>query len=354
MIYYSEHLFNLNRNSVFLTIIYSVISIFSSASDPWFLATYFLPLLLTHAYFSLRKITPFKITLILAIGFYISMSHMVQRLFRLPVQRFKLVNFEQWWENAGWTIEVLGKSLNLFFVSNTFTIIASIIVWLLVWLYSLRLCTSKGKAALFVSLFSFLTIAGIISSFIISYDLPADISARFFVNVICFVIVPTALGLSFSRNPLILVIFSLYLASSAYSYSINKTPLHDQEEQTNNFITFLKKHNLHFGYGEYWKYSNSVNWLSSGCIHISPVIFDESDYHIQFDNIRAQTMKSWLTESYVKTSPDRQFVAIPVVESEASKSPRIEAIRKQLGNPDETLIFQDMTLFVYNHKIPLQ
>lgn len=211
-----------------------------------------------------------------------------------------------------------------------------------------------GKNAIFVSLFSFLTVTGIISSFIISYDLPADISARFFINIICFVVITSALGYSFSRNPLILMVLALYIASSAYSYSIIKTPLYDQEEQTKNFVTFLKKHNLHFGYGDYWKYSNSVNWLSSGSIHISPVIFDESDYHIQFDNVRVQTMKSWLTESYVKTSPDRQFVAIPGIESEASANSRIDAIRKQLGNPDETLIFQDLTLFVYNHRIPLQ
>ncbi|AXF75085.1 hypothetical protein LU604_17665 [Erwinia tracheiphila] len=279
---------------------------------------------------------------------------MIQRLFRLPIQRFKLVPFDQWKENVGWVIEVLGKSFNLFFVSNKFTIIASVIVWVLVWLYSLRLCASQGKNAIFVSLFSFLTVTGIISSFIISYDLPADISARFFINIICFVVITSALGYSFSRNPLILMVLALYIASSAYSYSIIKTPLYDQEEQTKNFVTFLKKHNLHFGYGDYWKYSNSVNWLSSGSIHISPVIFDESDYHIQFDNVRVQTMKSWLTESYVKTSPDRQFVAIPGIESEASANSRIDAIRKQLGNPDETLIFQDLTLFVYNHRIPLQ
>lgn len=46
---------NINRKSLVLTILYSIISIFSSVSDPWFLATYFLPLLLTHAYFSCKK-----------------------------------------------------------------------------------------------------------------------------------------------------------------------------------------------------------------------------------------------------------------------------------------------------------
>ncbi|AWP32597.1 hypothetical protein IB221_05020 [Pantoea sp. PNT01] len=345
---------NLKRKSLILTLTYSVISIFSSVSDPWFLATYFLPLLLTHAYFSFKKEISFKITLILAIGFYISMSHMVQRLFKLPIQRFKIVHFDQWRDNAGWAIEVLGKSLNLFFVNNTFTILASVIIWLLVWLYSLRICISKSSPATFVSIFSFLSVAGIISSFIISYDLPADISARFFVNVICFVVVPVTLGYSFSRNPLVLLIFIIYIASSTYSYSVNKTPLYDQEGNTKSFIAFLNKNNLYFGYGDYWKYSNSVNWLSSGSLHISPVIFDETDYHIKFDSIRVQTMKSWLTEKYIKASPNRQFVAIPGLESDDSGKIRLEAIKKQLGEPDEKLTFQDMTIFVYNHKIPLK
>jgi hypothetical protein len=40
-------------------------------------------------------------------------------------------------------------------------------------------------------------------------------------------------------------------------------------------------------------------------------MFDKVDFHIQFDSTRSQTLRSWLTDAYVQTSPERQFVAIP-------------------------------------------
>jgi hypothetical protein len=84
----------------------------------------------------------------------------------------------------------------------------------------------------------------------------------------------------------IALVFPLYIASSLYSYQVTTKPLYDQENQTYDYISFLKKNNLTFGYGDYWKLSNNVNWLSFGEIHISPVMFDKVDFHIQFDSTR--------------------------------------------------------------------
>jgi hypothetical protein len=106
--------FNIKKKSLPLTWLTTFIALFASISDPWFLATYFLPLLLTCGYFSWRQILPRKFTIILGISFIISMSHALQRLMGLPIQRFKLMPVAQWPDNAAWVVQLLGKSLNLF------------------------------------------------------------------------------------------------------------------------------------------------------------------------------------------------------------------------------------------------
>lgn len=347
--------YNLNRKSLSLTAICTLIAVLASISDPWFQATYFLPLVLVHFFFSWRKETPIKITSILLIGFIISMTHLLPKALGLPIQKFKLVPYEQWPLNAEWVLQVLGKSLNLFFIDTQLAHALSLLTWVVAFLYALKICLRKGKESIFISLFSFLTISAIISSFIISYDSPADISARFFVNAVCFFITLTVLGMSFSNKKILCVFLSLYIASSLYSYHTNKSPLYDQEKQTYEFIYFLNKNNLKFGYGDYWRFSNSVNWLAQGKIHISPVLFNERTHRIDFNKPRVQTMKSWLTDDYVKDAPNRQFVSIPVVEStepNAAGNIQLSAIRNQLGEPDETLTFQGMTIFIYNNRIP--
>lgn len=346
--------FNMKKKSRPLTLLTTFIALFASISDPWFLATYFLPLLLTYGYFSWRYLIPRSFTLILGVGFIISMSHVLQRAMGLPIQRFKLMPMAQWPDNAAWVVQVLGKSLNLFFVNSPAAWIASFIIWMVLFLCAVVICLRKSNEAIFVALFSFFTVSAIISSFIISYDSPADISARFFVSAVCFALVMAVLAFSFTKKAIIALVFPLYIASSLYSYQVITTPLYDQENQTYEYIAFLKKNNLAFGYGDYWKLSNNVNWLSFGDIHISPVMFDTTSLRIKFDDVRVQTLRSWLTDTYVQTSPERQFVAIPAVETDTSPHPRLEAVRAQLGKPDETLRFADMTIFVYNHRIPLR
>lgn len=106
--------YNMRRNSFFLAMICSILSLLAAVSDPWFLATYFLPLLLVHMFFSWKKVISKKITILFLIVFVIAMTHAVSRLLGLPVQHFKLVPLEQWMVNAKWSVHVFGKSLNLF------------------------------------------------------------------------------------------------------------------------------------------------------------------------------------------------------------------------------------------------
>lgn len=349
-------LWNLKRNSLLFAIFYSILALLPAVSDPWFLASYFLPLLLTHIYFSWKGVLQKNITLVFALAFILAMTHVIPRALGLPVQHLHILPFNQWVTNTGWVVVLLGKSMNLFFIDNPKAHIASFILWTFVLAYAALITFKGGKEARFIAIFGTLTIAGIISSFIISYDAPDYISARFFMNAVLFTLTLAFISFSLRKNHIITVIIVLFAASSLYSYQVNQAPLYDQEAQTRAYIGFLKEHNLTFGYGDYWKASNTVNWLSEGKIHITPIFFDKKTYRIQFDNVRSQTLASWLTPEYLKNTPSRQFVAIPAVKS-AEATPdvnqRLEAIAQQVGLPDQTLIFQGMTFYIYDRKIAL-
>ncbi|MEI2267168.1 hypothetical protein [Erwinia sp. CGal63] len=348
--------YNIKKNSTILAGVYSIIAVFSAVSDPWFSATYFLPLLLTHGYFTWKKVISLKSTTYVFVAFVLSMTHVIPRMLGLPIQRFKLVPLEQWLANAEWTCHILGRSLNLFFVDNPIAWIASLIIWVGLTIWALYICLrQQEKRIVFISLFSFLTISAIISSFIVSYDSPAEISARFFVNAICFVVVLVTLLLSFSKNIIPGIVLTLYIASSLYSYHVHTRPLYDQKQQTYDYINFLEKNNLTYGYADFWAFSNSVNWLTEGRVHITSVLFKD-DYSIDFSSSRSQTMRSWLTEDFIRSTPERQFIAIPAVNSEgnAEANFRIQAIEKQFGKSDEQLPFQNMIILIYNHQLAIR
>jgi FtsH-binding integral membrane protein len=104
------------------------------------------------------------------------------------------------------------------FVHTPLAYIASFVIWMALFLCAVIICLRKGTEAIFVSLFSFFTVSGIISSFIISYDFPADISARFFVSAVCFAIVMVVLAFSLRKGrdcagiPALYCLFSLFLS----------------------------------------------------------------------------------------------------------------------------------------------
>jgi hypothetical protein len=348
--------FNLHKQSIPRVVLYSFISILSAVSDPWFAATFFLPLLLVHFYFSWNKTISKKATIIFLIAFVFTMIHAVPRWLHIPVQRFTLVPVEQWLINAEWTVHILGRGLNLFFVDNNLAYIASLIIWVALFLHAVVICWKQNEKARFIALFAFLSIAAIITSFIIGYDMPYEGSARFFVNAYCFVMMVVVLRLSFKRDIFIGCVLALFLSSSGYSYYQHTSPFADSEKQTQAYIDFLDKNDLKFGYGDFWKLSNNVNWMAEGHIHITPVLWRDN-YQIMSDSSRGQTLRSWLSDAFIAQSPERQFVSIPAIataDKDSEANQRLAAIRQQLGDPDEVQTFADMTFYIYHHRITFQ
>lgn len=347
-------LWNIKKNSFPLAIFYSLFSLLPAISDPWFQATYFLPLLLVQIYFSWLKVLDKKIAITFGIFFIFAMSHALPRWMGLPIQHFKLLPVDMWPPNAQWVVMLLGKSMNIFVVDKPAAHIASFVVWALLIIYSFLVCMKQGKQAVFIALFSVLSIAGIIASFIVSYDAAADLSARFFMNATSFGIALTILAFSLKRLIIIPIVLTLFFLSSVYSYSQNKTPIANEEAQTISYMEFLQQHQLDFGYSSYWKMANIVNWHSNGKIHITSVLFDLNKGGIDFNTVRSQTLRSWLTEDFTSTKSKRQFVAISG-ESNFKQCGNITVcanmIDQQLGKPDEVLKYQDMIIYVYNKDI---
>ncbi|HHM0324784.1 hypothetical protein ACL6YL_08265 [Escherichia coli] len=336
------------------TVMSGVISTISSISDPWFLASYFLPISIAYAAFSLREKNIRNHLYIYLFMLFITMSNVIQKHLGLPIHAFEVVPFDKWIENAYWTMLIIGRSLNIFFIEQNAAYLSSLCVWVIIFVYSFFSCYKANAIARFFAIFSLMSLCGIVSSYIISYIGPSFISGRFFLNVTCVLLTLMVAASVIKHNTLLLCVAILFIASSLYSYQLRDRPLHDESLSAKNYISFLKKHNLHFGYGTFWRNSNTVTWLSNGDIHVTPVFFDRNNGYIDFNRSRIQTSDLWRTGRFREKSPERQFISIIEYSSGDAckdKSLCINAAIKQVGEPDEKLEYGDYTILVYNKRI---
>lgn len=349
--------FNIKYKSVTVALISSLVALMASISDPWFMASFFIPIVFSAwvmSYFEKKFIIH---AIIYSIMCAIGLSNIVQISLGLPIHKLLLVTPAEMLENLKWTILILGRSLNLFFIDNTVSYVASFIIWLtLIVLYFSMYIKSKQKClkSIFFNAFTALSIAGIVSSFIITYQGPDYISARFFVNIVFIAIIICVLGcFSNIKLPFFVIIWAL-LANSAFSYIKVTLPLHEQSPLVLRYIDFLKRNNLTYGYGSFWDKANTVTWLSGGYIHITPVFFNPSAGTIDFSSARQQTMKFWHSSNFIKAAPQRQFIAVTLAadgERCTEWQTCIDGIEKQVGTPDEVLVFEDTKILVYNEPI---
>lgn len=352
-------LLNIKYKNIAFTVFISTTALLSGVSDPWFMASYFIPLLMTYSLMCVwdRKLTPH--TIIILIACIIALSNVIQSMLDIPPHHFKLVALSDMLINLKWTILLIGKSLNIFFIDNDLTSSLSFFVWAIVIFLSAYLTlTDKeiNKNKIYVVIFSLLSIAGIASSFVLSYESPDYISSRFFMNITCFALLLCCMGMSSRFKLFFYAIAFLFSVSSINSYINNKSPLHNQTEIINSYIDFLKKNDLHYGYGSFWDKSITVNWLSGGNIHITPVFFNPATGRIDFKSVRQQTLTSWHTQHAFNSAPERQFIAVTTAnhpERCLEMTSCLSGIQEQVGKPDEILEFGTTKILVFNRKLNL-
>lgn len=335
-----------------LVIFVSVISILAGASDPWYLAAFFLPILLTSAFLLLRKQATVRDVTTYAIAFAFSFSGVIQRIFNIPVEHFSLTNFEQMILNAEDAFTAIGRLMNPFFVNNNITLILSLVVWIPLTLYSLLVCFRHNNESSYIAVLSSLSISAIISSFILSFEHTNDMNARFFGNIPAFAITICVICAAVRKSKFIAAFIILFCASSVYSYTQEKGPMFDQGAKTAEMIKFLIKNDLSFGYSNTVQYATTTNWMSNGDIKIIPVYQNPKTGYIAKDVARGQTMRYWLSDESMKKAPERQFFAVAKsARSCSDKKMCIDAITKRIGQPDKTLTFHQFTILVYNHRL---
>ena len=343
---------NIGLRSYALVALISIISIFTGASDPWYLASFFLPMLLIQAYMLWNKNASLKDLVTYSIAFIISISGLVQRIFNIPVEHFKLTTTDQMLLNVEVAFTAIGRMLNPFFVNNGITLALSLLIWIPVSIYSAWVCFKGTKESSYLAVLACLSISAIISSFILSFEHVNDMNARFFGNVPAFVITLCAICASIKKSRIISALLILFCFSSLYSYTKIKHPMFDQGAKTAEIIKFLTKNDLSYGYSNTVQYATTTNWMSNGDIKIIPVYQNPKTGYITKDVTRGQTMKYWLSDEYMSKTPSRQFFAVTETERSCkNKDVCINYIKSRIGEPDDVLTFRNITFLVYNRQI---
>ena len=347
---FSLYILSLRNRSLLISLSLSALSLLASVSDPWLLASFFLPVIISEAFYLVCEKRN-RLNLVIYIAFFlIAASNIVQNIFGLPVHSFALADFSTMVENLKLAAVITSKILPISTLSNEPFEYFIFIFWLSIVAYATLTCVLAGGIARYISIFSILSIMGIYSSSIIGDQIPHQ---RFYLNIVPMVIVICFLASSLKKRliiaPIILSFATcLYLYSSAnVEYKLSKNPVDD-------YISFLERNNLHYGYGSFWGMTMGVNWLSGGTIHITPVYFHRKTGVVNFKDARVQTMKYWHTKAFIEGKAKRQFISLREGKSGdqcADLSLCRNGVESKLGKPDEILNYQGMLILVYDNGI---
>ncbi|AMO81128.1 hypothetical protein [Obesumbacterium proteus] len=351
-IIFALYLWNIHKKNIIIPIICATLSLTASVSDPWLLASFFLPMILTEISIVIFE-RKNKRDLFLYVSFFIiAASNIVQYALDLPVHSFKITTFEMMLQNINTAVILTSKILPIFAINEGIAAYFVFFVWFLVVITSAFLCFKAGGKLRYLAIFSVFSIAGIYSSSIIGDQVPHQ---RFYLNIVPIIVVLCASSVKLRGGKLIILPLVVTLATSLALY-INSGPNFKlKSNPVEDYIFFLEKNDLKYGYGSFWGMTMGVNWLSEGNIHITPVYFHHKTGEVNFKDARVQTMKFWHTREFITTNkPSRQFIAI----SKGNTGDRckdvdlcVRGVEKQIGKPDETLNYHGIKFLIYNSPI---
>ncbi len=345
------YIYSLKNKNILIPIACSLISLLASASDPWLLAAFFLPMIITECSVIAFEKNKKRNIIIYFVFFALAVSNVIQKIIGLPVHSFSLAPFDVILENARLAVEITTKILPITNIDNAYFMYAIFFTWSIICLYATFICIKIGGITRYIAIFSIMSIAGIYSSSIIGDQTPHQ---RFYLNVVPMVIVILAIASSSKRTVLLTIPLLLSFATCMYGYSLMPLRYKINNNPVNSYIDFLKNHDLTYGYGSFWGMSMGVNWLSDGKIHITPIYFHNKTGEANFKDARVQTMKYWHTNEFIKDKPSRQFIAI----SKGNTGDRckdvslcVSAVISQVGEPAEILEYNGIKILVFNNHI---
>lgn len=344
--------YNLQKRNLLITIFVGITLILTNASDMWISPTYFIPIIIGELYLFIKNRRDFFHISILVVCFVISVTHVVAILMGFPIQKFSVVPLDKILENISIAIHLPGETLNLLIIPSDLSFIASFFIAASFASWAFVISYKRGGLSQYIGIVTYFSLIGIISSFVISNVSFPPGPPRFFVSLLpCFIIlisIAACFGGRFSW--LFKVIILLSIISNINSYKGSLDYKNKAVTEISNHINFLKSNKLYYGYGDFWKMSQTVNLLSGGDITIVPIyMVDNTTYHDKY--ARVQTFKSWYTDSFRKSTPERQFISITKGHECSDVPVCVENAQKQVGKADEILNFDEYTYLVYNRRI---
>lgn len=342
---------NLSKNNIYITTMIAAIGLIANSSDMWNAPTFFMPILLVEIYLFLSKERRVSHLCVMAAFFGLSITHVLPILMGFDIQKFEIVDISMMLQNIYGSIILIGETINISVMKGNIFYIASFFVMLFLVLISVWIGWLSGGIKRYVTITLFLSLLGIVSSYIISNNSSFPGPPRFFVNVIPCVFAILAINLSGRYSRLLLVITILFAVTSINSYETKKWWAKGVITENNQYIDFLKKHDLQYGFGDFWDKSMTVNWISRGDVKIFP-IFIRDGYRLDPYSVRWQTMRSWHTEEFLNGLPKRQFFAISKGRECSDVEKCVIGIQERYGYASEVLTFKKMTILVYDDGIP--
>ncbi|ORM78354.1 hypothetical protein [Pantoea eucrina] len=346
------YILNINYRRYFLTLLSAFICLFTISSDMWFAPSFLIPIIITESLLAYRSRAGFLHALAYMFVFVIGYLHVIQKFLNIEIQQMAIVSFDEMITNFKFLVLLIGQTLNIFFVQNEIAWVASFSLWVALLIYVAVRSIIKMNSASYAVIALALSILGIASSYILINNLFKPSSVRYFVNILpCAVAVVLISTTGILRKAGYLVI-GMLIATSLYSYQSGRISDFRKFDDFQKYITFLDRNNLTYGYGEFWYNSMEINWVSGGRILVVPAANDK-EHGINAVYARPQTMRFWYDKGIQSRTPDRQFIAFSKGYVCPDKEECMIKARKSFGEPDEILDYNNITLYVYNHKLKM-
>ena len=330
------------RDSIYATVVICLLSLLAAVSDPWYVVAYLLPFMIHSVY---MKATGghtgrngWAQMALLAFTMGVFFSNIIQRWLLVPVAGFKLASFDVILSNINWYFHDHGRMINLFFVENDYLYIASSLIFV-----ASALLIALRKANRYINVLLALSVLGVSSSFVLGEPVKMEYSARFLANLLYLIPLILIINSSGRERQIVSAALALSLSSSAWSHALHVE--NPRDKITLEMISFMEANNLNYGYGAYWAArANELTWRSGGEVTIRPYVTNRTTGQIEWRGKHSQAFDTWYApykgKAFIAITTDRE--TCPIV------SVCLEGIKKQYGEPDETLKFKQFTFYVYN------
>lgn len=327
------------------------LSVISGASDPWILPSFILPILMTEIFNFYQNRKRKTYLGIISLAFFISLFNIVQHILGLPIGKFTITNIDQMLSNAHNAIVLTAKMLPLWINITNIVAYTIFFIWISIFLTAIIFCIRKGGIVRLLAICCALSVLGIYSSSIIGNQVPHQ---RFYVNIAPIVLMIISISSKLSKLYLIPLVITICV--SIFGYINSPFMRGEYKNPIPDYMSFLLKNNLTYGYGSFWySMGMSVNWLSNDQIHVTPVFFNPKTGNVYFEWTRIQTLTTWHTKEFIDGKPQRQFLAITPGQTGGDTCPDVkicvEGAQKQIGKADEILKYNNTIFLVYNNPI---